>query len=121
MKQTEQDIEKIAEEYSNIGKDVGLTHKEYTLEKIAFTKGFQTCQTLQKENWISVDDKMPLTYLEGHWDGLASDDVLVQDDKGVCYVATLYTGFLDGTEFNDFYDNRDFDIKNVIKWKPIIK
>jgi len=41
---TKEEIEQMALEYSNIGKEVGLNHREYTLEKIAFNKGYTQCQ-----------------------------------------------------------------------------
>ena len=41
---TQEEIEQLANEYSNIGKEAGLTHKEYTLENIAYKKGYARCQ-----------------------------------------------------------------------------
>lgn len=69
--------------------------------------------------WISVDKKTPFTHLSGNWDGLMSDEILVKDDKGIINVARCYTGIIDGNSFVDFYDNRDFELKNIIQWKKI--
>lgn len=41
---TQQEIEQLANEYSNIGKEAGFTRKEYTLENIAYKKGYTQCQ-----------------------------------------------------------------------------
>jgi hypothetical protein len=41
---TQEEIEQLAKEYSDIGKEAGLTYKEYTLENIAYKKGYTQCQ-----------------------------------------------------------------------------
>ena len=41
---TKEEIEKMALEYSNIGKKANFKYIEYTLEKIAFNKGYTQCQ-----------------------------------------------------------------------------
>ena len=41
---TQKEIEQLAKEYSDIGKEAGLTYKEYTLENIAYIKGYTQCQ-----------------------------------------------------------------------------
>jgi len=41
---TKEEIEQLAKEYSAIGKEAGLTHMEYTLEKIGYTNGYTQCQ-----------------------------------------------------------------------------
>ncbi len=41
---TQQEIEQLANEYSDIGKEAGFTRKEYTLENIAYKKGYAQCQ-----------------------------------------------------------------------------
>jgi hypothetical protein len=41
---SKEEIEQLALEYSNIGKEAGLTHKEYTLENLGFIKGYTQCQ-----------------------------------------------------------------------------
>jgi hypothetical protein len=47
--------------------------------------------------WISVKDNLPICFRSGNWDGLASDLVLVYDDKGNTNVALVYNGFMDGS------------------------
>ena len=41
---SKEEIEKLAKEYSDIGKEAGFTRKEYTLENIAYKKGYTQCQ-----------------------------------------------------------------------------
>jgi hypothetical protein len=41
---SKEEIEQLANEYSAIGKEAGLTHMEYTLEKIGYTNGYTQCQ-----------------------------------------------------------------------------
>jgi hypothetical protein len=69
--------------------------------------------------WTNINNKRPLAYQTGSWDGKKSDKVLVCTLCGKYYVAEMYEGILDGSEFFDFYDNRDFEIKNVAFWTEI--
>ena len=47
---SKEEIEQLAKEYSAIGKEAGLTHMEYTLEKIGYTNGYTQCQEdMQKD------------------------------------------------------------------------
>lgn len=70
-------------------------------------------------NWNDIKKKKPLAYKSGGWDGLKSDKVLVCTLTGKYYVAEMYEGVLDGTKYCDFYDERDFEIKNVRYWHEI--
>lgn len=69
--------------------------------------------------WKDVKEETPVTYQEGNWDGLKSDPVLVVDVDGVFHVAVVYEGYMDGSHFIDFYDNRDFELSNVTHWCKI--
>ncbi len=69
--------------------------------------------------WNDVKNKKPLAYKSGGWDGLKSDKVLVCTRGGNFHVAEMYSGTMDGSEFNDFYDDRDFEINNVAFWTEI--
>ena len=63
--------------------------------------------------WYKIENKKPLAYQSGGWDGKKSDKVLVCTRSGKYYVAEMYEGILDGSEFSDFYDERDFEIDYV--------
>jgi hypothetical protein len=69
--------------------------------------------------WYKIENKKPLAYQIGGWEGKKSDKVLVCTRSGKYYVAEMYEGVLDGSEFCDFYDDRDFEIKNVAFWTEI--
>jgi hypothetical protein len=69
--------------------------------------------------WNKIENKKPLAYMTGGWDGKKSDKVLVCTRSGRYYVAEMYEGILDGSEFCDFYDDRDFEIGNVAFWTDI--
>ena len=69
--------------------------------------------------WNDVKKKKPHAYQSGGWDGLKSDKVLVCTGSGKYHVAEMYAGVMDGSEFNDFYDDRDFEIENVAFWTEI--
>ena len=70
-------------------------------------------------NWISIQKSKPLAYKTGCWEGKKSDPILVCTIGGKYHVVEMYEGILDGNEFLDFYDDRDFEIKNVFLWSEI--
>ena len=69
--------------------------------------------------WNKLTDKKPHAYKTGMFDGKKSDKVLVADEFGKYFIAEMYEGFLDGSDFCDFYDTNDFEIKNVEYWIEI--
>ena len=69
--------------------------------------------------WNKLKEKRPLAYKTGLFDGKKSDKVLVADQYGKYHIAEMYEGVLDGSEFCDFYDQKDFEIKNVEYWTEI--
>ncbi len=80
------------------------------------------CELMRRYNksiWNNIEDKKPLTYKTGLFDGKKSDKVLVIDKSGKYHIAEMYEGFLDGSDFCDFYDDRDFEITNIIFWKEL--
>ena len=90
----------------------GQIHQPYI---DAFLAGYNAAN-----EWISVEDKLPLTYKSGSWDGLKSDEIFVKTKENKYYVAVLYSGILDGSKFNEFYEsNADFEIKDITHWKTI--
>ena len=70
------------------------------------------------KGWISVEDKTPIAYKTGVWDGQKSDLVLTYNavDDTHC-IATLYEGYLDGNHFKDWYHVDDFEIPTPTHWK----
>ena len=74
----------------------------------------------QNSKWALVDDRTPITYIEGYWDGKKSDQVVAQDSQGKNYLATVYEGTLDGCKFINWYDDNDYEITNkIIKWREL--
>jgi hypothetical protein len=70
-------------------------------------------------NWYKLDNKKPIATERGCWDGLKSDKVLVATRGGKMHIAEMYEGFLDASDFCDFYDANDYEIKNVVYWTEI--
>lgn len=67
--------------------------------------------------WKYADKELPITYKTGNWDGKKSDEVIVEDKQGERFLAVLYSGFIDGSEFNDWYSTiSDFELTNIINW-----
>ena len=71
--------------------------------------------------WNKLEDKRPIAYISGDFDGLKSNHVLVMDKEEKYSVAEMYEGFLDGSDFCNFYDVNDFEVKNVEYWTEIIE
>jgi len=69
--------------------------------------------------WYKIENKKPLAYQTGGWDGKKSDKVLVCTHSGKYHVAEMYEGILDGSEFCQFYCERDFEIYYVAFWTEI--
>ncbi len=71
-------------------------------------------------DWIEVNERMPITYISGNFDGKNSDQVIVETKDGKRYLAHFNDGFMDGSEFKDWYDDRDYLIDvPVIRWMKI--
>ena len=69
--------------------------------------------------WYDIKKRKPLASQTGGWDGKKSDKVLVATRSGKYYIAEMHEGIIDGSEFCDFYDERDFEIENVAFWSEI--
>jgi hypothetical protein len=71
-------------------------------------------------SWKVLKEEAPITYRSGNWDGLCSDLVLVSDGKEKFEVAELNHGFMDGAEFNFWYDAKGFELDfNPTHWMKI--
>jgi hypothetical protein len=69
--------------------------------------------------WISVKDRLPICFESGNWDGLRSDLVLVIDSKGDMFVALVYNGFMDGSEFTNWYNKTDYELNEITHWQKL--
>lgn len=67
-------------------------------------------------NWIDIKKQKPIATKSGCWDGLKSEPILVTTRSEKYYVVTMYAGSIDGEEFCNFYDDRDFEITNITHW-----
>jgi hypothetical protein len=69
--------------------------------------------------WKYTEKQLPITYKTGDWDGKKSDEVIAEDADGKKYIAVLYSGFMDGSEFNDWYTNDDWCLSRIVRWFSI--
>lgn len=69
--------------------------------------------------WNNIETSKPLAFETGEWDGKKSREILVFTKNMKYHIAVMYEGILDGHEFFDFYDQRDFEIQNVTHWAEI--
>jgi len=126
-------------DYCNFGALLSSTHSQ--IERIGFREEavqlFHTHQLNELKEQLADKDKEikrlanelreerewkpnnPNCYQSGNWDGLRSDFALVETKDGNYHVARMYAGRMDGFEYADWSDQNDFEIDNVIRWKPI--
>lgn len=76
-------------------------------------------QWKNKTRWISVEERLPIAWETGNWDGKRSDFVNIKTKDGLLGIGRIYRGFIDGAEFNDWYDSDDCDGFSVTYWKEI--
>ena len=101
-------IEDSALDYVN---STSITFPEDAVKK-AFKSGVEFAQ-----QWISVKDKLPITYKTGDWDGKRSDLVICTLDNAKYCIARLYSGKIDGFEYNDWVDEDDDVSYKVTHWR----
>ena len=53
---TKEEIEQLAKEYSENGKEAGLSNRKYTLEKIAYNQGYTQCQKDMADKKYTEED-----------------------------------------------------------------
>lgn len=73
----------------------------------------------EKYDWINVADKLPLTLPRQGWDGKVSDLVLMRNSEGRIFVGYFNHGFMDGSEFNDWYEENEFTVHGINYWCEI--
>ena len=84
-------------------------------------------EVLQVENngWIEVNDALPLCVSTGDWDGKQSEIILAETITGKKFLAQGYEGFMDGSDFYDWYqvdeiNSNDWLInESVSRWMKI--
>jgi len=98
-------------EFMNYIINAMIEHAQYNVEKASEL-------IAEKYDWISIEKELPYCWERGEWDGKRSDYVLVKSKDETIHFAILYSGTLDGNEFNDFYDRNDFEIE-AVSWMNI--
>jgi len=53
---SKEEIEQLANKYSSLGQAAGLTHREYTLENIAYRRGYEQCQEDMADKKYTEED-----------------------------------------------------------------
>jgi len=83
----EDEVEKLVDEYKQIGKDAGLSHREYTLEGIAFKAGYNTA----KEKYKYTEEDLVWAIQEAYGHGRdEADDILYHQVEESIRVITKY-------------------------------
>ena len=100
--------------------------KELTYSQFLDMMG-ESEEVLQVENngWIEVNDALPLCVSTGDWDGKQSEIILAETITGKKFLAQCYEGFMDGSDFYDWYqvdeiNSNDWLInESVSRWMKI--
>jgi len=108
---SDEEIEKEAERY----------YSTSMRQRKAFIRGTKWIGAKTKgnteEGWISVEDKTPIAYETGDWDGQRSDLFLCEDVMSEYHLAHLYE-YHDGQV--EWYDKEDFGLRHeIVKWMPL--
>lgn len=72
--------------------------------------------------WHNPENRKPLCYHSGDWDGKRSDNVLIELKNGNYVVAVCYEGIIDGCRFYDWYygvDEWELKESEVRRWMNI--
>lgn len=74
-----------------------------------------------KPKWISTEERLPLCYQRGKWDGERSDIVAFKDEIGNKFIGRLYSGNLDGHFFEEWYHGKEEYCvsEKVTEWTPL--
>lgn len=102
-------------------------NNEYVRRKYGFASAEKVKETLDvfkagvkfAQRWIPVEEELPVCCESGNWDGLRSDYVLIKHSDGECRKAILYSGIMDGSEYNDWYSEHGYELGNIIEWRPL--
>lgn len=89
----------------------------YTDQKL-YSAGFNE-GILYAQHWIPIKERLPRCFESGSWDGLRSEWCLVKNKEGDWFKARLYSGVMDGSEFNDWYDDDYFQLNNITHFRQI--
>jgi len=107
-------IEEIAKEISE-----HVFFNERHVDIFSAIKDIATRSIVESQIWIPIEEELPICLESGDWDGLRSDYVIAKFKDNTWCKAILYSGFIDGIYFNDWYDDRNYDIINITHWRPI--
>lgn len=119
----DQDVEHLIKtEASNsfLNQEMAILDMEYKKLYKSFTVLHETHgDLLNMIKWHS-SEYPPACYETGNFDGERSHYVIAQTEDGRNHIARFYSGFMDGSKFEEWADNRDDSINaKVVKWKEI--
>jgi len=88
----------------------------------AYNNVFGLVKTLSSSKFILLEDKKPICYQTGDWDGKKSDQLLCKDVNGEFWIANCYEGTMDGSIFHEWYSVDDYGLQvEVTHWTSLDK
>ena len=103
-------INELAKDYAIENSLIGHEKPPYR----GFIAGFEEAQ-----RWFPILEELPAGTETGLWDGVKSDFVIARRANGDWFKAKTYSGIMNGCEFCDWFDERDFELTGIVEWKPI--
>lgn len=94
--------------------------KRYTINDFISGAEWMNQQWQEKVRWIPVEERLPIAYETGLWDGKRSDFVIGRDNKGTWYKLRIYETFMDGSHKIEWCEEDDSVQLNIIAWREII-
>lgn len=67
-------------------------------------------------NWKKIEDHRPACTELGEWDGARSEWCLCKLKDGTYSVGRMYAGYMDGSEFAEWYDKSDYELSDVVEY-----
>jgi hypothetical protein len=85
------------------------------------TQSSQSCVM----SWIYCNERLPMCYITGNWDGKKSDNFIGETITGKQFLGCCYEGTMDGSKFFDWYQIDEINrndwlvLDSVVRWLPI--
>jgi len=104
---SKEEIEQLANKYSSLGQAAGLSNREYTLENIAYRRGYEQCQEDMADEIQSLNMKVK-TFDNVTGDTLQNCNDFLQtiDSSLIISITPLYNTILGGVIYVVFYNDK---------------
>ena len=78
-------------------------------------------KAVQGNPWIYSEDQLPICYEIGDWYGKKSELIIGETINGKKFLGCCYEGFIDGTNFFDWYQVDEINKNDWMVNVPVIR